>query len=421
MTSTPGLGSLRGKRILLGVSSSIAAYRALDIASQLRQAGAEVRAVLSDHAPKLVGPAAFDAITHQRTILSLWDSPHAGEMDHLAATKWADFFVLAPATANLLAALAHGTGRNALETLLLAWNKRPLLIAPAMNPEMWRNPAVQANVAALRERGHRFVGPAEGRMACDDVGTGRLAAVEDILGAIVALAQETAAQPAGSLAGRTILVTAGATREFLDAVRCLTNPSTGRQGYALSREAAARGARVVLVHGKGGAPPPDEPAIELVPVESAEEMRTAALKALPQADAAIFAAAVSDWRPAQPLPGKPKKEGAPASIQVELVRTPDVAVECHRARPPGRVFVGFAAEVEDLEKNAREKMNRKGFQLLFANLVDRPEAGFASENNTGVLLGDDGLHRVLPLAGKDRIAAAILDELEKRLEPPANR
>ncbi len=410
------LGPVRGKRILLGVGSSIAAYRALDMASQLRQAEAEVRAVLSDNAVKLVGPAAFDAITHQRTIVSLWDSPHAGEMDHLAATKWADWFVVAPATANLLGALAHGLGRNALETLLLAWNKRPLLIAPAMNPEMWRNAAVQANVAILRERGHRFAGPAEGRLACDDVGTGRLAAVEDVLRALVALMEETEeAGAAGTLAGRTILVTAGATREFLDTVRCLTNPSTGRQGFAFAQEAARRGARVILIYGRGSVAPPQDPAIELVPVESAGDMRDAALEALPRADAAVFTAAVSDWRPAERLPGKPKKEGAPSSIQVELVRTPDVALECHRARSAGQVFVGFAAEVEDLEAQGREKMARKGFQLLFANPVDGAEAGFASESNTGVLLGEGGLRRDLPLAGKDRIAAAILDELEKRL------
>lgn len=414
----PDLSALRGKRVLLGVSSSIAAHRALDIASQLRQGGVEVRAVLSENVPKLVGPAAFDAITHQRTITSLWESPTAGEMDHLAATKWADFFLLAPATANLLGALANGLGRNALETLLLAWNKAPLLIAPAMNPEMWRNPAVQANVAVLRGRGHRFAGPAEGRLACDDVGPGRLASAEEVLRSLNDLSAELSGSASPSpMGGKQVLVTAGATREFLDDVRCLTNPSSGRQGYEIALEAAARGARVILVHGKGGAEAPVHPGIECRPVESAEEMLAAVMESLPAADAAVFAAAVSDWRPARREPGKPKKEGAPESVRIELVRTPDVAAECHRARRPGQIFVGFAAEAEPgrLEELGREKMARKGFQLLFANPVNEEGSGFASATNRGLLLGEDGSLWELAPMSKREVACSILDELQSRL------
>lgn len=394
--------SLRGLRILLGVSSSIAAYRALDLASMLRKAGAEVRAVLTENVQHLVGAAAFDAITHQRTITTLWDSQHAGGMDHLEATKWADIFVICPATANTLAVLAHGLGGDALGTLALAWNKTPLLIAPAMNPEMWRNGATQANVKVLKERGHEFAGPVTGATACDDVGLGRLAPMEDVYTRI----QEIAARHK-DFAGRRILVTAGPTREFADDVRCITNPSTGKMGIAVAEEAARRGAEVVLVLG-----PTVLEASERIGVRrivSAEEMLKTVLEELPGIDIAVFAAAVSDWKPAERKPGKMKKAET-REMSIQLVRTPDIAAEANKKRAPGQVFIGFAAESSDLEKYGKEKLEKKGFDLLFANPVNEAEAGFGTDTNRGVIIRKDGVREEVAAASKREIARRLLDE-----------
>ena len=396
---------LSGKRVLLGVASSISAYRALDLASMLRKAGAEVRAVLTENVRHLVGVAAFDAITHQRTITTLWESSHAGQMDHLETTKWADIFVICPATANTLAVLAHGLAGDALGTLAVAWNKRPLLIAPAMNPEMWRNVATQANIQILEERGHRFIGPVEGPTACDDVGKGRLAPVEDLYDAIVAEMQ----RGAGRLSGKRVLITGGPTREFADDVRCITNPSTGRMGLALAAEAAREGAEVVLVTGPATLDVPESIG-SVRRVVTADEMLAAVMEELPRIDMAIFAAAVSDWKPADRQAGKLKKTGAEEEMSLRLVRTPDIAAEANKRRRDGQVFVGFAAESENLESYAGEKMRKKGFSLVFANPINEEGAGFGAESNHGLLIFADGSKQDVPSATKAEIARRILGE-----------
>ncbi|MBI1292709.1 bifunctional phosphopantothenoylcysteine decarboxylase/phosphopantothenate--cysteine ligase CoaBC [bacterium] len=400
---------LIGLRVLLGVSSSIAAYRALDVASALRKRGAEVRAVLSANVPELVSPAAFDAITHQRTVSGLWGSDHAGEMDHLAATKWADVFAIVPATANTIGLIAHGIAPDALSTFVLAWNKAPLLIAPAMNPEMWRNGAVQANVKLLRERGHEFIGPARGRMACDDVGDGRLAPVEEI---VEAIARRHLSK--GRLAGRRVLITSGPTREYADDVRCITNPSTGKQGMALVRAVHAEGGSVVLVSGPSEVPVPS--GVERVRrIQSADEMLAAVLEELPNVDLAIFAAAVSDWKPAERIIGKEKKTAVPGEVSLTLVRTPDIAATANQKRRPEQLFVGFAAESQNLEGYAGEKMLKKGFALVFANPINEAGAGFGSDTNRGLILRDDGTKRDVPGGTKDDIARLLIDEIVVRL------
>jgi phosphopantothenoylcysteine decarboxylase/phosphopantothenate--cysteine ligase len=396
-----------GLRVLLGVSSSIAAYRALDLASLLRKGGAEVRAVLTPDVRHLVGPAAFDAITHQRTVSGLWGSDHAGEMDHLGATKWATHFVVAPATANTLASLAHGLASDALGTFAVAWNG-PLLIAPAMNPEMWRNPAVQANVQTLRERGHRFVGPSSGRLACDDVGEGRLASVEEIADALAAMAAPQ------RFAGKRILVTSGPTREFADDVRCITNPSTGRQGFAVAELLVLQGAEVVVVTGPTQLAAPRGLAA-LHRITSADQMLASVLRELPSVDVAIFAAAVSDWRPAERVLGKEKKTSVEDEVSLRLVRTPDIAATANQARRPDQVFVGFAAESTNLQGYAGEKMRKKGFALVFANPINEAGAGFESDTNRGLILRDDGSVREVPAGSKSAIASVLLDELAARL------
>jgi len=399
-------------KILLGVSSSIAAHRALDVASALRKTGAEVRAVLTENVPHLIGPGAFDAITHQRTVTSLWGSAHAGDMDHLAATKWADVFAIVPATANTLAVLAHGIASDALGTFAVAWAKGPLLIAPAMNPDMWRNAAVQANVSVLQTRGHEFIGPVSGSTACDDVGLGRLAAVDDIVAMILETGHR-AGRPK-KLSGKKILITGGPTREFADRFRCITNPSTGRQALSLAAQAVLEGAEVTLILGPTELNLP--PGIKVVRrITTAQEMLSATLAELPNQDAAIFAAAVSDWRPASEFAGKLKKTDAASHLEMRLERTPDVAAACNQQRKLGQVFVGFAAETENLEGYAGEKMTRKGFSLVFANPIGEANAGFASHNNRGLLLRADGSKLEVPTASKTAIARLILEELTPML------
>lgn len=400
-----------GLRLLLGASSSIAAYRALDIASTVVKGGGEVRAVLTANAARIAGPAAFDAITGKRTVVSLWESADAGDMDHLAATKWANVFCVAPASAATIARLAVGLADDALSTFAVAWPE-PLVVAPAMNPTMFQHATVQENLARLRSRGCTIVGPAHGRTACGDVGAGRLADVDDILIAVVDRLRARAAIPA--LAGRRIVVTSGPTREFADPVRCITNPSTGRMGVALARQAIAAGASVSLVTGPCDL---DMPAglASLDRVTTAEEMRDAVLKRLPEADAAIFAAAVSDWRPADRADKKAKKEDGPEEMTLRLVRTPDVALEASKHRRPGQVFVGFAAESHELVENARSKMHRKSFDLIVANPINEPGAGFGSDTNRATILRPDS-RREIPSTSKDHLAAEILKELAAELQ-----
>ncbi len=399
-----------GLRLLLGVSSSIAAYRALDVASTVIKGGGEVRAVLTPNATNIVGPAAFDAITEKRTVVSLWNSESSGDMDHLAATKWANVFCIAPASANTLARLAVGLADDALSTFAIAWPK-PLVVAPAMNPTMFQHSTVQQHVRTLAERGHTIVGPAHGKTACGDVGVGRLADVEDILIAIVDHLRATRDIPA--LAGRHIVITSGPTREFADPVRCLTNPSTGRMGVALARQAAAAGAQVTLVLGPSDVAVPEGLA-NVERVVTAEDMRDAVLKHLPTADAAIFAAAVSDWKPAERVEQKAKKESGPEEMTMRLVRTPDVALEASKHRKQGQIFIGFAAESHDIEDNARGKMHRKSFDIIVANPINEPGAGFASDTNRATIITPES-KRELPVMSKDQLAAEILKELSGRL------
>ncbi len=403
---------LGGKRILLGVSSSIAAHRALDLASALRKKGAEVRCVLTKNVTHLISETAFDAITHQKTISTLWGSDHAGDMDHLEVTKWADLFVVCPATANTIACIAHGIAADALGTFVVAWNKSPLIIAPAMNPEMWRNTAVQRNVQLIKERGHRFIGPVHGSTACDDKGLGRLASVEEIISSIEQQLKASGKQ--SPLKGKRITITSGPTREFADDVRCITNPSSGKQGVALAEVAASKGAEVTLVTGPTNIDLPSS-GVCVVNVITAEQMLEEVLNRLTTSDAMIFAAAVSDWKPAVQHEGKLKKKNKENAMTLELVRTPDIAAEANKRRSDDQVFVGFAAESTNLKGYAGEKMKKKGFSIVFANPINEPGAGFGSDSNKGLILRDDGSEQEVPQGSKREIAELILTELEEAM------
>ncbi len=396
---------LAGRRIALGVTGSIAAYKALTLASHLAQAGALVDAILTPSATELVRPLAFQALTHRPVVSSLWEPAGAMALDHVAIARGSDVLVIAPATANSLARLALGLADDALTTTALAC-RAPWVLAPAMEPRMWSHPATQAHVATLLARGARMVGPESGRMASGQLGVGRMTEPELILEHV-----RLVLAAGGPLAGRRVLVTAGPTREPLDPVRFLTNHSSGHMGLAVARQARDRGAAVTMVHGPICLAPPL--GVAAVPVETAAQMREAVLSAAMDADAVIMTAAVADYRPAQPAAGKIKKAAAAMSLQ--LAPNPDILMDLDRqladaGRPPCRV--GFAAETENLLAHAMEKRQRKGLDLIVANPV--PDS-FGDGLSAATLVHAGGVED-LPPCRKDEVAAAILDWVQAWLE-----
>jgi phosphopantothenoylcysteine decarboxylase/phosphopantothenate--cysteine ligase len=395
------------RRVLLAVSGGIAAYKVPELVRALRADGHEVRCALTRSAAEFVSPLALQTVSGSRVRAELFDAEEEGEIDHIALADWADLVVVAPATAHVLARMAHGLADDLVTTLLLA-TRAPVLVAPAMNVNMWAHPATRANVECLRGRGVLFVGPASGPLACGWEGEGRMAEPAEIAAAV-----RLALGPA-SLAGRSVVVTAGGTREPLDAVRALTNRSSGKMGFAVAAEAARRGAEVVLVAGPGGLPTPA--GVRRVDVETALEMREAVFAELPRADALVMAAAVADFRPAERAEHKIKKEDLPgdAAPTLALVRNPDILAEASR-RPGRGVVVGFAAESRDVLAAARRKLERKGCDLLVANDVSRADAGFDSDSNAVSFVWPGGDVEELPLLSKTEVAARLWDRVEKLL------
>ncbi len=402
---------LTDKRILLGVSGGIAAYKVCTLASHLTQAGAQVDVVMTEAATRFVAPLTFQALTGRPVYTSMWETPGAGLSTHIAHVGLAhdaDLVTIAPATANSLAKLAHGLADNLLSTLALA-ARCPLLVAPAMDIGMWAHPATQANAQALRARGVHFAGPAWGRMASGLEGEGRLVEPEELLGHV-----RRVLGLAGDLVGRRVVVTAGPTREPVDPVRFLSNPSSGRQGFALAQAALDRGASVTLV--TGPTPLPTPIGAERVDVTTTEEMRDAVLAACAGADLLLMAAAPADYRPAQVAPHKIKK-GA-ADLALDLSRTPDIlaaVAEMRAERGAPRLVVGFAAETQNLVQNARAKLAAKGLDLIVANDVTAGDAGFGAETNRVVLVGPGGEAEKLPLLSKTAVAEAVLARAAGRL------
>jgi len=393
---------LRGRRILLGVTGGIAAYKAAILTRLLRLHGASVRVVMTRSAERFVGPATFAALSEHRVYTDLWEEP--GVVLHVSLAHETDLAVVAPATANVIAKLAQGIADDLLTSTLLEASC-PIVVAPAMHSGMWEHPATQANVTALAQRGVCMVGPVTGSLAAGDDGMGRMSEPDDIVSAI---ADVLAA--AGDLSGRRIVVTAGPTWEPIDAVRFVGNRSTGKMGFAVASEAFARGADVTLVVGPGTVEPPEGP--NVVRVTTAQEMRDAVLDAAAGADAVVMAAAVADFRPSSASAGKLKKEdGAP---RIELVPTPDILAELGAAKGD-RVLVGFAAETQDVEEAGREKLRRKGVDLLVANEVGREGTGFGSDTNRAAILAADGTDEPLREWDKRELAAAICDRLAKLL------
>ncbi len=394
--------------IVLGVTGGIAAYKAADLASKLVQAGATVDVVMTEAATRFVGPLTFQALTGRPVHIGPFRLLEQTEMPHLSLAQRAHLLVIAPATANTLAKLAHGLADNLLCAVALA-TRAPLVLAPAMDTDMWDHPATRENLEVLRRRGAWIVGPGEGRLASGRIGRGRMAEVGEILGTIrLVLGRD------GPLAGKRVLVTAGGTQEPLDPVRYLGNRSSGKMGYALAQTALDRGATVILVTAPTALPAPV--GAKRVEVRTAEEMCDAVLAAVPECDILVMAAAVADFRPAEVVGQKIKKEAAGLTLRLE--RTPDilaeVAVERERSGRPSLV-IGFAAETEDLLRHARAKLEAKRLDLIVANDVSSPDSGFGADTNRVILLDRHGLEQALPLLPKEEVAGRIWDWVEIRL------
>ena len=389
---------LSGKRVVLGVTGGIAAYKAVEVCRRLVDAGAHVQPVLTEGAERFVGAVTFSALASEPVRTSLWDD--VDPIPHTRLGQGADLIVVAPATARLLGSYAAGISDDLLTATLLA-TRSPVLVCPAMHTEMWEHPAVQDNLAVLRRRGVQVVEPTAGRLAGGDVGSGRLAEPADI----VVAAERLLTAP--TLTGVHVVVTAGGTREALDPVRYIGNRSSGKQGYALAAEALARGARVTLVSTV------DRPApsgATVVRVESTAEMQEAVC-AVDDAEVIIMAAAVADFRPAHTSGRKLKKDAGPPVVELEP--TQDILEGLGARKRPGQVIVGFAAETDDIAANAMSKLRRKGADAIVANDVAASGVGFAHDTNAVTIHVADGSVHDVPLADKRVVAAAVLDVVER--------
>jgi phosphopantothenoylcysteine decarboxylase/phosphopantothenate--cysteine ligase len=387
---------------LLGVCGGIAAYKAAILARELRAEGADVTAVLTASATRFIGVETFAGLTGNPAHASLWGAD--GTVVHVDLAHAADLLVIAPATANALAKLAHGLADDLLSATALEF-RGPIVVAPAMHAGMWTSPATQANAAVLAARGVRFAGPVEGALAHGDEGIGRLAESQDIVETVRAAADELPLVE-GALAGRRVLVTAGPTYEPIDPVRFVGNRSSGRMGIAIAGEALARGATVTLVLGPGTVTPPA--GAEVIRVDTAEAMRAAVL-ARADADVVVMAAAVADFRPKVAADRKLKKEHGIPELVFEP--TPDILRELAAVRRPGQVLVGFAAETDDVVAAGRDKLARKGLDLLVANAVGRPATGFGADTNDAAIVAASGPDTPLRTWTKRDLASALWDRV----------
>jgi len=388
---------LKGKVIVLGVTGSIAAFRAADLASKLVQAGASVDVVMTPAATEFVTPLTFRAITEGSVVVDMF----GGGLEHVELAWRADVVVVAPATATTIARLAHGLAEDMVSVTVLA-TRAPVLVCPAMDSQMFENPATQVNLETLRGRGMTIVGPEIGRLASGRMGLGRLSDSETILGAICyVLGRE------GDLAGRKVVVTAGGTREPIDPVRYVSNYSSGKMGYAIAEAARDRGAEVVLVSAPTALPTPY--GVKLASVQRAAEMRDAVVQECRDAQALVMAAAVADYQPAATAEQKMKRRAK--TLSLELTRTPDILAEAGT----GLVRVGFAAESENLVANARRKLESKGLDLIVANDITGPEPAFDADTNRVVILDRAGGEERLPVMTKYEVAQRILDRVVELL------
>ena len=392
---------LTGKEIVLGVTGGIAAYKAAEVVSRLRKLGASVHVIMTENARQFITPLTLETLSANPVVYDTFERPATWEVEHIALAKRAEVFVIAPATANILAKMACGIADDMLSTTVLA-TKAPVLVAPAMNTGMWTAPATRQNVETLRQRGVHFVGPEAGFLACGDEGSGLMSEPAAIVGAIEAILC-----PRRDMEGLRVMVTAGGTRERIDPVRYIGNDSSGKMGFALAEAARQRGAEVTLVCGHTTAKRPE--GIPVTEVESTCELYDAVLARAAEQDVVIQAAAPADYRPAHPSAQKIKKQ-AGEGITLELVENPDIAAAVGAAKRPGQTLVGFAAETEHLLDNARRKLDKKNLDMIVANDVSQPGAGFNVDTNMATLLTREGMVEC-PLQSKRDLAERILDEI----------
>lgn len=402
------------KRVILGVSGGIAAYKAAELCSLLMKAGAEVRVAMSESASRFITPLTFEALTQHPVYTQVFDTPSSFEMEHITWARWADLLVYAPASADLLARLAHGHADDALTTLHLSF-AGPVVVAPAMNTQMWNHAATHENVETLRRRGVTVVEPESGRLACGDVGPGRLAALHNILQASgfhapAGMPSSEPPPPLGDeLAGKTVLITSGPTHEYIDPVRFISNPSSGRMGAALADAASRHGATVHFVTGPVNDQLLPSTPVQLHPVTTAEQMLKKVKELAEQVDMFIFAAAVGDFRVAHTVRQKIKRSGN--SITLPLVENPDIAQAIGFSKRDGQLTVGFAAETDDLAQNATAKLEKKNLDVVIANDVSDASIGFDSRDNEVTLFFRNSQSRSLPKQSKDALGQAIIKEL----------
>lgn len=391
---------MKGKTIVIGVTGGIAIYKIADLCSKLTQKGANVWVLMTESATRFVQPITFQSLVRNPVLTDTFQEPNPNFISHIHVADMADLFLVAPATANTIGKMANGIADDIVTTTYLA-TKAPVWIAPAMNVNMYNHPAVQNNMGRLAGYGHRFIEPDEGYLACGWTGKGRLAEPFDILGEIEAYFAADARQ---DLVGKKLLVTAGATRESVDPVRFFTNHSSGKMGYAIAEAAAKRGADVVLVSGKTNLTPPT--GVEFVQIESAEEMYQAVMARYDEMDIVVKSAAVADYRPKVVHTQKMKKKSG--DMVIELERTRDILAELGE-RKTHQFLVGFAAETENVEENARGKMERKRADMIVANNVAEAGAGFGVDTNIVTIYTRDGQAQSLPQMSKADIADRILD------------
>ena len=396
---------LKGKTVLLGVTGGIACYKSANLASALVKQGANVQVLMTKNATEFIGPHTFESLTGNRVSVDTFDRNYQFQVEHIALADQADVVLVAPATANVLAKLAHGLADDMLTTTILACNC-PKIAAPAMNTKMYENPVTQDNLDILRKYGWEIVEPASGRLACGAVGKGKMPEPEDLLETVLhALSHEK------DMTGLRLLVTAGPTREALDPVRYLTNHSTGKMGYAIAKAAAARGAQVTMVSGPVNLKKP--PYMEVVDIVSAQDMFDAVTSRAPDQDIIIKAAAVADYRPATVAEDKIKKSGNDSDLSLPLARTSDILAWLGEHRAPGQFLCGFSMETRDMVANSKKKLEKKHIDLIAANNLKQAGAGFGVDTNVLTLIAADGA-KELPLMSKEEAAHALLNEIMSR-------
>lgn len=394
---------LKGKKVLLGVSGGIAAYKVASLASSLVKAGADVHVIMTEHAKNFINPITFETLTSNKCVTDTFDRNFQHNVEHIALAKMADVFMIAPATANVMGKMAHGIADDMLTTTFLACTC-PIIVAPAMNTNMLHNPIVQDNISILKKYNIEVIESASGYLACGDTGAGKMPEPETLFAYI-----EKAIAKEKDLLGKKILVTAGATQEALDPVRYITNHSSGKMGYAIAKECMLRGAEVTLVSGETALTPPIN--VEVVDIKSARDMFEAVTSRADKQDIIIKAAAVADYRPAAVADQKIKKHDS--SMTIEMEKTDDILKYLGEHKKPGQILCGFSMETENMIANSRAKLEKKNLDMIIANNLKDQGAGFRTDTNLVTII-TAGNEKSLELMSKSEVAAAIIDEILKR-------